>query len=786
MNALWLAMIILSISWSFLLPVYERTNFLAWLLCLGIAFGLAWLSYRKEGKKLEKSSPKDGLSAAKQAVSYLVLLLLSQAAVLPFYFIWASRNHAETVLPSVLSRLLNFLGVPAVAEESLLYMEAPLRNYSFLSTWEKFGAFYLLLFLIALVVTLLLKKSGIKEYLILTALTGIYFILRYCFVITLYNTYFLHSLFWERSFTLVTFLPLALLYSVCGSSGVVAMDFKLRFPGNRQEWISAALVFLLVCSAVLFLGFSGLGVKKQGRVVIDEYHSDWEWTTEIYDEHWFGERSGYNYYCFYNYIRHFYDTKINHEPIETDTLTECDILILKTPTKGYEKEEIEAIVDFVAKGGGLYLIGDHTNVFGTGTNLNKLSQHFGITFRYDCTYDLLTGNLSEYDKPRLLPHAVVQELPHFLFATSNTLQAPWYAQDVIRGYGLKNLPADYSQKNFFPEDANQPHLEFGVFLQSAGVEYEKGRVLAFTDSTVFSNFWMFMNGKPELLLASLNWLNHSNVLPQVNAKRWLAGLVFLLVLANLYWAVRRKEQWSLVVFVSVAVITAIGVTLSLQMLNKYLYPLPEPIEPMVKIGFDREYSQIQLPDSIDGFLSEAEKQFNTFYVWTQRLNYFPKAYNRLEQAMTDSDMVVIAKPQRVLKNPEKILKKVREGKGLLILDSSETGLYSNALLRKVGMEIVEREMAKFADYEEIKKIPLSENAAAVLGGESLIKDANGNTILAVKILESGFVAVLSDPDIFYNHHLGDVSMNLTDKTEILSRLEFKILKKLLEENQPVP
>lgn len=781
MNFLWLAMIILSASWAWILPLYEKPNLLGWLLCLGLAFGLMWISIRGEERKRVNSSPQDSFAAVRQAVQYSILLLLAQAAVLPFYYIWASRHHAESVLPPILSKLLNVLGVKAVAEGALLYMQAPLRNYSFLSTWEKFGAFYLLLFVVGLTVTLLLSKAGRKEYFLLTAITGMYFILRYCFVILLYNSYFLHGLFWERSFTFVTLLPLALLYSACTTPKMAEIDVKPHFPRNRQDGVSAVLMFFLVSFCVLFLGFSGAGVKKQGRVVIDEYHSDWEWTTEIYDEHWFGERSGYNYYCFYNYIRHFYDTKINHKPIEAGTLKECDILILKTPTKGYEEEEIEAIVEFVTSGGGLYLIGDHTNVFGTGTNLNQLAQHFDITFRYDCTYDLASGNLSEYDKPCFLPHAVVQELPHFLFATSNTLQAPWYAQDMIRGYGLKNLQADYSQKNFFPEDANHPHLEFGLFLQSAGIEHGKGRVLAFTDSTVFSNFWMFMNGKPELLLASLNWLNHTNALPVVNGKRWLAGLILLLVLANIYWWVTKKEKLSLFVLVSAAVSTAIVAVLGLQMLNKSLYPLPEPIEPMVKIGFDRQYSRIQLPDSIPGFLAESEEQLNTFYVWTQRLNYFPKAYDRLERAMADADVIVISKPEKAIQNPEEILKKVGAGKGLLIMDNAEAGLHANDLLQRIGMQIEAQEMAKFADYEEIKQIPLSENAAVVIGGESLIRDADGNTILAVKLLKAGFVAVFSDPDIFYNHHLGDVSMNLTEKTDTLSRFEFKVLKKLLAE-----
>ena len=62
-----------------------------------------------------------------------------------------------------------------------------------------------------------------------------------------------------------------------------------------------------------------------------------------------------------------------------------------------------------------------------------------------------------------------------------------------------------------------PRMEFGVFLQMIGRAVGRGRVLGFTDSTVFSNFAAFHPGKAELFLASVEWLMRENRWRGLNA-----------------------------------------------------------------------------------------------------------------------------------------------------------------------------------------------------------------------------------------------------------------------------
>ncbi len=98
-------------------------------------------------------------------------------------------------------------------------------------------------------------------------------------------------------------------------------------------------------------------------------------------------------------------------------LKKCDVLILKIPTREYTDDEVEAIVRFVKNGGGLMLIGEHTDVFGSGTYLNKVAKHFGFSYRFDCLFGVDSVFKEHYDIP-LAPHPILQYMPTFDFAIS--------------------------------------------------------------------------------------------------------------------------------------------------------------------------------------------------------------------------------------------------------------------------------------------------------------------------------------------------------------------------------
>jgi len=123
---------------------------------------------------------------------------------------------------------------------------------------------------------------------------------------------------------------------------------------------------------VIGLTFRDPGRIKTGRLLINEHGSDWEWTTEPMNTEVYNERTTYNYYCMAEFLKYYYDVGVNFEPLSPDVLKDVDVLILKVPTQPYQAAEIDAVANFVEQGGGLWVIGDHTNVFGSSSFLNPL------------------------------------------------------------------------------------------------------------------------------------------------------------------------------------------------------------------------------------------------------------------------------------------------------------------------------------------------------------------------------------------------------------------------------
>jgi hypothetical protein len=121
-------------------------------------------------------------------------------------------------------------------------------------------------------------------------------------------------------------------------------------------------VLLQEAPSFFALGFQDPGAIKGGRVLVDEQHSNWEWADRPFDTTWFGPQSTYNYACLMDYLGHYFRVRSNQEqPLSDRLLTDVDVLILKVPTQPFTRGEVDSIVRFVERGGGLWLIGDHTN-----------------------------------------------------------------------------------------------------------------------------------------------------------------------------------------------------------------------------------------------------------------------------------------------------------------------------------------------------------------------------------------------------------------------------------------
>lgn len=713
------------------------------------------------------------------------LVTLLEAALQPLLFRIFARSHGAPWAADIVSLILRNTGARVSVSGSIIRMQTFEELMPVNVTWEVLGFYVLTSFILAGLGLLLIFRARPSRWLAFLAISLCYPLVRYPIILLAYQESGRAILFWSPWVTLLTFLPLPLLIG-----RLVRAELH---PPEQVRWPQlvlgrAAIKLLLVSSAAssCLIGLSSFqdpGTLKHGRLLIDEAHSNWEWTTRRYDTEWYSQASGYNYYCLADFLGYFYDVERGNEKITPKLLERYDVLILKTLTKPLQPEEIDAIEHFVRAGGGLWLIGDHTNVFGMSAHMNPLARRFGLAFKYDSTYDLNTGGLTVYRPSVLLPHPTVQHMPAvFLFGTSCSMEAGLLADYPIIGYGLRALRADYSRENFFPENKLTLDQEFGLLLQQVAVRCGRGRVVAFTDSTVLSNFWFYMPGKSELCLSTVSWLNHSNKWAFI---RWLLGIA---VACGLWLFIRWSHNINPRVFMvwglaGVLLGVPIGIR-AFSAVSRTVYPLPKPHRPLPRIAFEREHCNFTLPSEALDTSMALENHYHTFFVWTQRLGYMPASVPSLDGALNGAKVLVLVNPNKVFTADEvlRIKRYLQAGGRMLVLDGSHnSGSTANQLLRVFGLGVEEASFPQSFVFDKAgNRIATVERPRLVTGGEPVLRLVFGKPFLSAARVGKGLIAAMGSSHLFTDRSMGVTSVVPNAYQREIYEMEFWLFRNLLE------
>lgn len=621
-------------------------------------------------------------------VTGIVLIIIS--ILDPLYNNLMSQFHDFSLINFFVIPVLKLISLDSAGEYAHLYIQSQPAVEFVLTATEKTGLYFSLVFFIGSSIFILLSRhpKKIQTLVKLIIIQFVYIILRYVFIVVIFLNFASANIFWNRWIEIASFIPLVFILAKSIPLSVNKKSIGLRFERitfTKKDIPAIIYSSLFVFFACAFVFFHDPGKMKNSRVLLDEKHSDWEWTQEKLDTVTYGKKSLYNYSCLADYIGHYYRFERNFELITGEVLADHDILIIKTPTSVFLESELDAIEEFVNQGGGLLLIGDHTNVFGTSTFINPLARRFGLQYNFDATYDFRTGSLSVYKPSEFYSHPVVQSMPPFLFGTSCTLDAPLLAEKVIIGYGLKAVYLDYSKKNFFSVQNESAFMKYGVFVQCAGIKFGKGRVLAFSDSTVFSNFWMFMPGKPELFSGFLNWLNRANTTLSYKIFLVIACLILFWMMIKQLTKTDTIHRTYLVIIIGWSVFILCYFIFSL--LKSHSYDLPEPHTAYYRICIDNEYSDIDMP--ILELTRDNQKSYNSFYIALQRLGYFPSISGSLEKSLEGNDLVIIINNQKEITDRELSKMKAfleRGGKLLILENGPDQNKFSEKILEALNIK----------------------------------------------------------------------------------------------------
>lgn len=448
---------------------------------------------------------------------------------------------------------------------------------------------------------------------------------------------------------------------------------------RRTQWSYPAALALFACAVatVSFLfQWEPVGRRKAGRVMFVERHSTWEPTDLPYDKEHFGHDPSYSYNKIYDYCSQYYQMSRLEESdaIDHAKLSECDVLVVKIPTGRFSPGEVRAIERFVERGGGLLLVGDHTNVFKSGTYLNDVSRPFGFTFRHDLLFAIDSPYDQKLNRP-IVPHPVVQHLPPMVYAVSCSIDpGASRGRAVVRSPGLWSLPSAYHTENFHPHAEYRPEMRFGSFIQLWSVCHGSGRVLAFTDSTIFSSFCIFQPGKAELMVGMLEWLNHTSTLDRrfIRACVTLAGTAVALALLVFGSILARDGRVAWLAILAAAVLGWTVASIGVAAVHRRAMPEPPLLGPttrLTRVGIDRTVSEAPL--SLGAFVQGDGVGYGLLEQWIPRSGYYTERLSGPEAFSADA-LVVICPTRSVPEEfREGLVEYVSQGGRVLIVDSPD-------------------------------------------------------------------------------------------------------------------
>jgi hypothetical protein len=831
---LWLGFILTSASWLFFIPVFnepdEKTGFILLILatlCNIYGFWKTKPVYFKEryivlliplilsiivipypfnigvilftigyiiSIILYKYSTNEKINIIIKGVFFTGFVLVAQAAMFPFYKILTSRVHQVDIFSPITSFLGNILRLTTSVNNGIVFVQTIQQTYPFTVTLEKLGFFMWFNILIGAIILFILffnKRKILLHVVVFLTISIIYLFLRLIIFIHFYINTIEMEIFWNPWYMLLSFLPLGLLFMKIlplnnnKSEKKTVIILKL----SKKNVTAMILIFILIFSIVGAFAFQDPGSIKNKRILIDEYHSEWEKSDKPLDKQWYGMLSTYNYYSWVEWLNHYFYVERNiNETLTPELLSSYDILILKCPTNPYSDEEIKAIVGFVENGGGLFLIGDHTNVFGMNTFLNTVSKNFGLTFKTDATYELGSGNLTIYKPPEILPHTIVQNIKQFDFMTSCTLDAPFFSENVIVGNRLICEPGTYSTENFFSESVATTESEFGFFLQSAAVKHGKGRVVAFTDSTVFSSFSVFTDGYQGYSLGVLDYLNRTNTYAYLNTVFLSLAVILFILLVYLLKKERKIKIAIIFFFISLlSFSTAIPV---FSYINTVKYQLPSSLTDYKKVCFVQEHSNFKISLKPSLIIPEEEQEYGTFYVWTQRIGFVPCVEPLLKDALQKENIIVLINPIKSFSEEDiKLVSNFIENGGkMLVMDSiTNSRSTTNELISNFGMWI-NKKSSNLTLFDDKNKATILRPYLSISGGENVYFDEKNETQISVMNFynqssgKNGTIVVVVDSYTFMDANMGGV-FNEPNKNQLkIFETEFFIFEELLKNN----
>jgi len=208
--------------------------------------------------------------------------------------------------------------------------------------------------------------------------------------------------------------------------------------------------------------------------------------------------------------------------------------------------------------------------------------------------------------------------------------------------------------------------------------------------------------------------------------------------------------------------------------------LPEPRREPVYVTFDQSHGNYVVPGERLPIMNW--QNFQTFYVWTQRLGLVPRNEPSLDRAVQNSRALVQIQPVRPfsIEEIDRIVDFVRRGGTLVVLDSPENvGSTAPSLLGPFGIELDGEAADSIAVLDAAgDTLGVARSAAGVNKVTPLWRLGDGRIAMGYLPFAKGKVVACAASYLFSSESMGNTAVVPDDRRRRLFRAEYDIFEKV--------
>lgn len=521
-------------------------------------------------------------------------------------------------------------------------------------------------------------------------------------------------------------------------------DLGAASRAKAKPITKVALYVSLILLLISLSPVDPLGQEKTGKIAYDGYHH------KLDSAFFENDTITHSTLRYLNTVG--YEATILDKAISPESLKGVSILILETPEEKYSPQEIGYITDFVRNGGGLFVLGDHTNIMDCYTTLNPILHNFGLHLNFD--YSMLW-------EPHFTSLAGFDSTEETAGATLNASRP-----DALIFYALKYTTwadsGDWAAEDHaymgdvIPDDKEN----YGVLPICISANYGAGRVVAIANSDSISG--------PNLLYnygfvgRVLGYLNHEN---SILRNTWFIAVMALLAILGI---IRARLYAVMPMMVSVSIILLLVFVQA---------AIPVTKEPGNMIALDVGHA------NIEGYGDPHQYKNVFFAIFAQHYGFNPVLVENIPQDMSKYRAYVTMGPTNPFSKDErtKLLSYVQNGGTLIVFDGYHSDISAdqlshpaNTLLSDFGLSLNENLLGEISYFNyttwgyhlpymketRISTRPLKDSlmkdvdgnitmysAVEVLGGTPIAL-YNTTPVMAVKNIGRGRIIVIGDHTIF--------------------------------------